>query len=560
MNPRKLAFRAAAPAFALVAVAALWLVVRPAYRHYQENRAVRHAESSWERGDFPNASISARQALTLNPRNLRACEVMARLSAVAGSPQLLGWEARIAELAPTPENQLRLAAAALAFEQPPCVVAGQVLETMSDDTKARAPWHLLSAQLALKRNQLEVAEAHFGAAAKLEPTNPLPQLNLAALRLNSSNDTVAAQARATLISLRSNANLAPIALRWLIVDGLRRERLTEARAFSQELLALPRATLEDRLQELEILKQASSPDFLPVLNTLQEANRTNTAAVYAVCAWMNQAGLGSNALQWLGALPPQFRAQQSIQLATAECHAALKHWSEMEQFLDPLRWDSLEFLRRALLSQAAAGQANKVAEEAHWRLAVRLAGNRPGPLQALLKLAERWDRQSAREELLWRIARSFPRERWPLAALNQLYTSAGDTAGLHKVAAELVARNGNDFVAQNNLAATALLLHFDESRAHALAARLYQQHPTEPIIVSTFAYSLHLQGRTREGLQAMEKLSPAQLETPAVALYYGALLRATGDTNKAGHFLGLAKDAALLPEERQLLARQENVF
>ena len=50
----------------------------------------------------------------------------------------------------------------------------------------------------------------------------------------------------------------------------------------------------------------------------------------------------------------------------------------------------------------------------------------------------------------------------------------------------------------------------------------------------------------------LEKLKPEALETPSVALYYGVLLSASGDTNKAGKYLGIARKADLLPEEKAL--------
>jgi hypothetical protein len=52
----------------------------------------------------------------------------------------------------------------------------------------------------------------------------------------------------------------------------------------------------------------------------------------------------------------------------------------------------------------------------------------------------------------------------------------------------------------------------------------------------------------------MEKLKTEALETPPVALYYGVLLAASGNTNKAGKYLGLAQQSAFLPEEKALAA------
>ena len=59
---------------------ALWLYGRPAYRRYRETRAVEQARKSLAKGDYRNASLSARQTLQVNPLNLEACRIMADLA------------------------------------------------------------------------------------------------------------------------------------------------------------------------------------------------------------------------------------------------------------------------------------------------------------------------------------------------------------------------------------------------------------------------------------------------------------------------------------------------
>jgi predicted Zn-dependent protease len=91
------------------------------------------------------------------------------------------------------------------------------------------------------------------------------------------------------------------------------------------------------------------------------------------------------------------------------------------------------------------------------------------------------------------------------------------------------------------------------TQAYAWASDVYAQKPDDPIVVSTYAYALYLQGRTQEGVAALEKLNKAALEEPSVALYYSVLLSASGESDKAAHFLALAKKGSLLPEEKRLL-------
>jgi len=91
-------------------------------------------------------------------------------------------------------------------------------------------------------------------------------------------------------------------------------------------------------------------------------------------------------------------------------------------------------------------------------------------------------------------------------------------------------------------------------KAHELASEVFAKHSDQAIVASTYAYSLYMQGRTKEGLAVLNRLKPEALETPAIALYYGLLLGSSGETNRAAKYLGIAQKADLMPEEKALLA------
>ena len=112
-------------------------------------------------------------------------------------------------------------------------------------------------------------------------------------------------------------------------------------------------------------------------------------------------------------------------------------------------------------------------------------------------MASRWGQEKHEEDLLWQVAQRFPREKWALLELKRLYFATGNTLGLNKLFAALASYDPKDFEARNNLAATSLLLKLNLPKAHELAKEVYIQHPEEAIVISTYAYSLHLQGRSR---------------------------------------------------------------
>ncbi|HWI59037.1 MAG TPA: hypothetical protein VNZ22_17560, partial [Bacillota bacterium] len=539
----------------LALVAGFNVFGRPAYRHYKETRAQKLAKDFFAQRDYRNAYLSARQTLQANPTNVEACRIMADLAEMSHSPLALDWRRRIVETAPTPDNKLRLAAAGLRFQNRPFPLAAQVLEEVEDSAKDSLAYQSLAGELALKLNHIGEAVAHFERACQLEPTNELHQLNLAALQLRSANQTVAAAAYASLERLRSSSNVGAVALRWLVAENLRRTNWALAQGFSSQLLADPHAGLDDRLQHLSLLQQAKDPGLDPFLRATRDLVATNAIGIYAVSTWMIRHGLVEEALGWLGSCPVSLQTNQPVPMAWVDALVTRKDWSGLEGYLAPARWGDSEYLRLAFLSRAAAEQQQVLAAETRWRTAMREAGDRLGALAALLGLADSWGQSKAKEELLWQITQRFPAERWAWLELDRFYSSTGNTRGLNKLYAFIANADAKNRLARNNLAATSFLLRIDLAKAHDLARELHAQYPADAVITSTYAFSLHLRGHTREGLSALEKLKPQALEAPAVALYYGLLLSANGETNKAPRYLELATSGSLLPEEKELLAQ-----
>ena len=173
----------------------------------------------------------------------------------------------------------------------------------------------------------------------------------------------------------------------------------------------------------------------------------------------------------------------------------------------------------------------------------------------LLGLTERWQWKHESEDLLERIVQQFPQERWAQHTLEQLYVANGNTPELHQLYVRLFTFFPADAGVKNNLAATSLLLKTNLPQAYQWAAEVYAGRTNDLIVVATYAYALHLQGRTGDGLAALQKLDDFRRHQPDAALYYGVLLAASGATNEAAPFLKIAQTKTLwLPEEKQLLS------
>jgi predicted Zn-dependent protease len=542
-------------------------------------------------GDFANASVSARLALQINPCDPESCRFMAQLCELSRSVAAIDWRCRVAELEPTVSNELALVATALRFELSPFPLAAETLNRLESVGRDLPEFHVFSALVDLNSGRSGMALEHFQRAATLDPSNPVHRLNCAVLELQSSEPSVAQRASIELEQLSLNGRIQALALRSLVADRLRNGDCTTAKRFSDQLLHLSAFHMEDQLAHLTILQQleqkvqettnrlvlqaapASEPanrtnqvtitdsEVLPARN-LQEHLRlvqthaaTSRLETYSLCEWMGAHGLAGQGLQWLDSLPANFCDSQPVPLARANLFLAKADWGSLETLLDSSHWGEMEFLRQALQAQAAWGQQRREAGDTRWRGAVRSATDRLGASVLLLRLSHDWGHSP--EEVLWAISRRFPREKWAVAQLEQHYLTTGNTRGLNRIYDLRLEEppGSEDITNRNDFACTSLLLGIQLPRAHAIARQLHEQKPDDLILASTYAYSLHIQGKTNEALDVFSKFETKALEQPAVALYYGVLLANVGETTRANHYLACAERVRLSPEESQLLRR-----
>jgi tetratricopeptide (TPR) repeat protein len=415
-------------------------------------------------------------------------------------------------------------------------------------------YQVIATELALRLNRMADTQAHLEIALQLQPTNRQFQLNLATLHLGATNPVIAQTGRAALQTFLADTNFAAQALRSLAVDRLAQKDLPGALNYSTQLTATAQVNVGDCLRQLDILHALHTKDLSPQLKFTQQLAATNAPAAAAVASWMIANDRVSHAANWLNDLPPEIQSQLPARLALADCYLANKDWQALMNFTSKGDWRDAEFLRMAFLSRALSELGMSFVAETDWKAAVESAGEQLNSLVALEDLAARWDLKPEREDLLWQIVRKFPGASNVGQELEQIYFNSGDTRKLNELYGILFSFFPQNTEIKNNLTATALLLKTNLPQAHFLAKENYDQKSDSPSVVSTYAYALNLQGRARDGLVVMEKLEPASLEKPSIALYCGVLLAAAGETNKDAHFFQLAQTQnGLLPEEKELI-------
>ena len=277
------------------------------------------------------------------------------------------------------------------------------------------------------------AEAHFSEAARLEPHNPAPQLNLAVVRLHGTNTFDLEEARIALQRLAanpSNSTLRCQALRELTMDAMGHKQETAGLALSKQLIQETNAAFTDSLLRLEVLLETKSAEFKPALANCQRAAATNQGKLYELASWEMAKTSPADTLAWLRTLPMSTQTNQPATMIVAECYVASKDWKGLNAWLDKQHWAELEFMRHALLSRALRAQDLADTAKTEWGQALKSANSQKQSMVMLLRLAAQWNWVNEGEDLLWTIVNRYPQDKWAVQALTQTLFAGGQTRSL----------------------------------------------------------------------------------------------------------------------------------
>ena len=538
---------------AVLGAAGYWLGV-PHYHRFLEARYSQQAAQFLARGDFTRAYLRARQVLRLNPDNAAATRVTADLAELANSPFSIYWRQRTVLLAPVSSNRLALASTAMRTETFPFETAAKTLDEIEAASRRSSAYQLVAGALALRLNDLEQAEQHYAEAVKLQPEDPICRMSLAVLRLQSSNPRLIKDSRTTLELLQTDRQVGLVALRSLVAESAARRDFKRAEQLSSQLLSNTQAAFSDTVVHLALLQANAGTNFATFLREAEQKAMQHPFYIGELAAWLNQFGFASDSLAWLRSLPRPLANQGLIPLAIADAYVALKDWRHLEAYLQSEHWEGLEHIRLALLAFAARNEPGAQHYDLAWRRALSLAET-PASVNLLAQMAAGWGWQTEVEQLLWQAASRFRKQPWPLTSLRNLYIGQKNSRGLRRVFEAMVANDPKDKVAKNNFTMLSLLLGNDLAAAHRDAAELHEAQPENAAFASTYAFSLYLQGKAREGLEVLRALKPEELASPEMAVYYGLLLSADGQRDASKDYLDKSSRAFLLPEELALVER-----
>ena len=525
---------------------------RRIYKKTTEHRLAAQAAQYLQKQDLRNASLCLQRALQINPYDVQVNHLMADMLEQAGSPSALNWRIRTAELQ-TNNMEYRLEWAKTALEMNDMGSVVQALRGVSTNSRSTAEFHKLAAGLAWNLHDATDAEKEYAAALQLEPTNLAVILNLATVRLVSTNKAVVSQARATLEAIPATSPLRLTALRALATDAADRKSYRNAIDYEQQVANDPKATYGDKLGYLQILNLANSSQFGAWLKSTEIDATNSPFRVYSLAHWMQLQESPTIALHWLDSLPMELQTNLPVPLAITDCQVGLKDWNGLLGTIENANWGESEYYRVCLSSLANRSLGNNESADAAWQNALTVSSHQLERLSRLNQLTATWGWAPERKQVLDQIISQFPGETWADDQLTALLYAQGQTQELADLLNQRYSADPSNVHIENDLATILLLQKTDLNRANRLAQEAYKSAPDNPFVACTYAYSLLLQSRNQEAASVVGSLKTSYLKNPSIAAYYGIVEAQTGNTKAAAPALKVAQTARLLPEEAQLV-------
>ena len=481
--------------------------------------------------------------------------MLAEIGQRAGDGSELQWRRKVFELVPASvEDALALVRAALRTND--TATGERTLQSIAESARNTPAYHAALGRLAEIKGKHAEAETHWAKASELAPDNAAYQTQLALVQLRSDAAPKREGARQALDRLRAHPQQRTAATRALLMDGASRPSDPRwLRTLASELQSFPDAVFGDRLLYLEILRQTKDPGYEDYFARLKQMTATAPADLASLLSWMGVHRDPKEAIELLGTLPRDVLGKWPVPLAVAEAYAKAKDWAGLDRHVRNADWNAFNFIRHAYLSRSLREAGDAVGAEQEWTQVHKAMAGQPQALLVLARTVATWNWHKERVDLLWAATKERDTRVEALQQLYQHFAEAGDTPGIYRVLLRSVEVAPDDAMILNNFAHVSLLLGADPDRARKIAAELVRKEPTNAAYVSTYAFGLYTANDVAGALQTFEKLTPEQLQAPPIAAYYGIVLAAAAQQDKAKDYLERGAKAFLLPEEKSLLAK-----
>ena len=534
--------------------------LKPRYRHWKSERALRQARTYMAGKDLAKARLALQVAFQSGASG-EAYGVLADLLESVHSVRAV--DARRAIVRATPGNldaELGLAVTALHFGDGQTAL--EALSACSAADRTTPQYRRVAAIFALSANQPALADYLLGELEKASPGDSSVRLLHDAVLLRHPQPEKASAARAELLDLAKDPEQRLPALRILLDDALIRHDSAAAKSIGAQLASSPGAAFQDLLNAANS-QLIFNPDHrvdagLAKRIDAQGQKAPDSAAQYV--RWLIVQNRANEAAAWLGRLPPALAAHPAVHIFRSQIAVARSDWDSLRTELaagafGPISPAAIEFAYSAHLI-LRRGQPELARQT--WGAALTESHTNNAALQGLLRLAEVWRWPDAVRDSLFASARAFPQntENYPqLVAMlraRKETTAMRDAFALWREAAPGTLTVSYNWAFLTLLASPAAL----PSDATREMQTLLSQSPGNAYYVTGAAFALWQLGKVKEASILIDGLSEGDRKLPARAPYVAVIYASDGRVADARAALARApKPAALLPEENALIVK-----
>jgi hypothetical protein len=519
----------------------------PAWRHWQNRKALGQARVFAEKRDYRDLILALRRATELAPGDMASWRAVGQLLADVGSPDTLVAREQLARLAPQ-DMALRLALAEDALRFGRFDTVQSALDGLNSAARRDVAFHRIAAALAMAMGRTADLDRELQAILAAEPGNLDARFTYAALRLWGPDAAASGAGEAELERLTTEPAF--------------RVRAAVELLSSSSRLGSPGKVADVLALLLSRLAPGAAPDFsapaVPAWGALVQGLKAAAAPsaqdVALVARWLAEIGHWNDALSWVDSLPPAVRNAHIVADIAAEICAEHDDgrlagllragaWGEW-----PAGSQMLALAARVQLLHYGEPHARQT-----WADAIAASDDSLTGLRSLARLASEWQYYPGEEAVLRRILGRDPKAFWAYGALRTLYLERGDLTHLF----DLYGAWGQQLPDDPSIVAAGIMLgavldHTDPSglvRAAALHARFPDSLPAQV----AHAAALWRMGRSDDAWTVLGAAPPAALQRPDIAFWVALIQADLGHRTEATEALARAKAGANFSEEKELL-------
>ena len=413
--------------------------VLPRYQLWKQGRALEQARGFMKQQDSRNAKIALDVALLAAPGNPSAWRTAAEFLEQTGAMQAVRVRRQIVELSPTTlDDRIALIMTAIRFNDR--IAAREALAGMTVE-QAQKPEALRAAlAFALLTNNSPIADALYDRLHAIFPNDQQLRYDHAALRCLMPNAELAAVARADVEKFVTVPEFRIRALRWLLVDAIRRKDNVRARQWSQQLGSDPAAEMNDLLHRANVAILIEGQKLETILPALESRAAGRAADVATLVSWLMNQKQGPLATAWLAMLPPEILHMAAVAEARGNIALEAGDWAQLGVLLEKGAWGKVapETVQMALSARLLSDRNRADLRKRVWEEALASAGTNVWSLRMLTRLAGSWKWEQEMELSLWAVVRAYPDQTWAHLALFYGYRQKRNAPGMREVAAILL--------------------------------------------------------------------------------------------------------------------------